>query len=152
MGVERVQALSFAGLEELPAQFVRPESERPANTKAAEGVTVPLISLSQPRDAVVKEVAAAAAEWGFFLATDHGIPPELIRRLHEVGLGFFELPQEEKESYANDPSCGKFEGYGTKMTKNHDEKVEWIDYFFHVTSPPSKVNHHIWPKNPQAYR
>ena len=152
MEFQRVQSLSFDGLNELPIQFIRPAHERPENSKAVEGVTVPVISLSQPHHVVVDEVSKASAEWGFFLITDHGIQSSLIQRLKEVGHEFFELPQEEKESYANDPSTGKFEGYGTKMTKNHDEKVEWIDYFFHVTSPPSKVNHHIWPKNPQTYR
>lgn len=149
---ERIQALAFAGLKELPAQFVRPDHERPENTKAVEGITAPIISLSQPHNVVVKEMAAAASEWGFFLITDHGISPELIRRLQEVGGVFFELPMEEKEAYSNDPSHGKFEGYGTKMTKNRDEKVEWIDYFFHVMAPPSKVNYQIWPANPPTYR
>ena len=152
MEVERVQALSFAGLKELPAQFIRPDHERPENSKAVEGVKVPIISLSQPHDALVKEVADAAAEWGFFLITYHGMPPALIQRLQEVGQVFFELPLEEKEVYANNPASGKFEGYGTKMTKNHEEKVEWIDYFFHVMAPLSKVNHEFWPKNPPSYR
>ncbi|GMN39681.1 hypothetical protein TIFTF001_008918 [Ficus carica] len=117
---ERVQALSCAGLKELPAQFVRPENERPENTKAVEGVTVPVISLAQAHDIVVKEVAAAASEWGFFLITDNRISPSLIRRLQEVGRVFFELPQEEKEAYSNDPSRGKYEG---EVTEEYNKEV-----------------------------
>lgn len=152
MIAERVQALALGGLNKLPAQFIRPAHERPENSAAVDGVTVPVISLSQPHDVVVKEVAEACQEWGFFLITDHGISPSLIQRLKEVGQEFFELPQEEKEAYANDAACGKFEGYGTKMTKNLEEKVEWIDYYFHVMAPASKVNYDVWPKNPPAYR
>ena len=152
MEVERVQALAFGDLNELPAKFIRPANERPENSMPLEGVTVPVISLSQPHDVLVKEVFEACSQWGFFLVTDHGLSPELIQRLQEVGQEFFALPQKEKEAYANDPSTGKFEGYGTKMTKNLDEKVEWVDYFFHLTSPPSKVNHDIWPKHPPSYR
>lgn len=153
MEVQRVQSLSaVGGLNHVPSQFIRPAHERPENTKAVEGVKVPVISLSRPHHEVVGEVGKASSEWGFFLVTDHGIPSSLIQRLKEVGQEFFELPQHEKEKYANDPSAGNFEGYGTKMTKNLDEKVEWIDYFFHITSPPSKVNHHIWPKTPPTYR
>ncbi|XP_062098841.1 flavonol synthase/flavanone 3-hydroxylase-like [Humulus lupulus] len=158
MEVERVQALSSARLMELPEQFIWPGNERPENSKAVEGVTVPVVSLCQPHEVVVKDIAAAATEWGFFLITDHGIPAALIQLLQEVGEMFFELPQEEKEAYANDPSSGKFEGYGTKMTtskseSHHDqEKVEWIDYFFHVMAPPSKVHHQFWPQNPPSYR
>jgi flavonol synthase len=72
--------------------------------------------------------------------------------LQNVGNEFFSLPQKEKESYANDPSSGKFEGYGTKMTKNLEEKVEWLDYYFHLMSPSSKVDYEMWPKSPPSYR
>ncbi|KAK6938443.1 Non-hem dioxygenase N-terminal domain [Dillenia turbinata] len=152
MEVERVQALAYGGLHELPAEFIRPANERPENTKAIEGVHVPVISLSLPHDVLVCEIDKACSEWGFFLITDHGIPGPLIERLQEVGQEFFKLPQEEKEKYANDPSKGSFEGYGTKMTKNLEQKVEWVDYFFHLMSPPSKVNHDIWPQKPDTYR
>lgn len=152
MEVQRVQALAFGGLKELPEQFIRPAHERPENSKAVEGVSVPVISLSHPHDVVVKQVAKACQEWGFFLITDHGLSPSLIQRVQDVGQEFFRLPQEEKEAYANDAASGKFEGYGTKMTKNKDEKVEWIDYFFHFMAPPPKVNYATWPQNPPAYR
>ncbi|KAJ9166632.1 hypothetical protein P3X46_021350 [Hevea brasiliensis] len=152
MKKERVQILSHRGLKELPPQFVRPVHEQPENTKAIEGVAVPVISLSQPHEVVVDEIFGASSEWGFFLITDHGVPSSLIQRLQEVGQEFFALPQEDKEAYANDPPNGKFEGYGTKMTKTHDEKLEWIDYFFHVLSPSPRVNYEIWPRNPPSYR
>lgn len=139
-------------IKQLPTQFIRPEHERPENTKAIQGVTVPVISLNGPHDEVVKEMSDAASQWGFFLLTDHGIPESLIQRLKEVGEGFFELTQDEKEKYANDPANGKFDGYGTKMTKNLDEKLEWVDYFFHIMSPASRVNYEFWPKNPSSYR
>ncbi|KAK4256449.1 hypothetical protein QN277_009310 [Acacia crassicarpa] len=152
MEVERVQCLASELLKELPAQFIRPAHERPENTKAVEGETVPVISLSLPHDLLVKQIAEAASEWGTLLITDHGISPTLIARLQEVGQQFFTLPQKEKEVYANDPSTGSFEGYGTRMAKNLDEKVEWIDYYFHMMSPSSKVNYDMWPKNPPSYR
>ncbi|RYR41872.1 hypothetical protein Ahy_A08g038292 isoform C [Arachis hypogaea] len=76
----------------------------------------------------------------------------LIKRLQEVGKEFFALPQKEKEPYANDSSNENFEGHGTKMTKNHEEKVEWVDYFFHMMAPSSKANYDKWLKNPPSYR
>ncbi|KAK7380789.1 hypothetical protein VNO78_33308 [Psophocarpus tetragonolobus] len=152
MEEKRIQTLALKELKELPPQFIRPANERPENTKAKEGVPVPIISLSQPHHVLVKEIAEAASEWGFFLITHHGISQTLIQHLQEVGKDFFSLPQEEKEVYANDPSNGKFDGYGSKMTKNLEEKVEWVDYFFHLMAPPSKVNYDIWPKHPSSYR
>ncbi|XP_044479155.1 flavonol synthase/flavanone 3-hydroxylase-like [Mangifera indica] len=151
MEVERVQALAYSGLDELPAQFIRPPHERPENSKAISEVKVPVISLSQPRHVAVEEIYNACSEWGFFLITDHGIPSALIQRLQKVGQEFFRLPQDEKEAYANDPAAGKFEGYGTKMTKNLEDKVEWVDYFFHLMAPKAKVNYDIWPKHPPSY-
>ncbi|KAK2990097.1 hypothetical protein RJ640_016980 [Escallonia rubra] len=153
MEVERVQALAqYGNLHELPEKFIRPAHERPENTRAIEGVTVPVISLLLPHDNLVDEISKACSEWGFFLITDHSISAALIQGVQGVGKEFFELPQGEKERYANDPSTGKFEGYGTKMTKNAEAKVEWIDYYFHVISPASKVNYEIWPNTPPSYR
>lgn len=152
MELKRIQTLASNEMKELPHQFIRPANERPENTKAVEGVTVPIISLSQPHHILVKEIVEAASEWGFFLISDHGILPTLIQRLQDVGEEFFALPQKEKEIYANDPSNGNFEGYGTKMTKNLEEKVEWVDYYFHLMAPPSRVNYHFWPKSPPSYR
>ncbi|OIW04487.1 hypothetical protein TanjilG_24184 [Lupinus angustifolius] len=152
MEVERVQILALDELKELPSQFIREANERPENTKAMEGINVPVISLSQPHHFLVKEITQVASEWGFFLLTDHGISPTLIQRLQEVGHEFFALPQMDKEAYANDPSMGRFEGYGTKMTKNFEEKLEWVDYYFHLMAPLSRVNYNMWPQNPACYR
>ncbi|KAL9230542.1 hypothetical protein vseg_005880 [Gypsophila vaccaria] len=152
MDVERVQALVHEGLHELPPQFIRPLNEQPVNSKVVKGLNLPVISLSQPRDVVVNEISAAAKEWGFFAIKDHGVPTSLIRQVQDVGQEFFALPQKEKEKYANDTYKGKFEGYGTKLTRNPDDKLEWIDYFFHLMAPSSKINYDIWPQNPPMYR
>lgn len=150
--VQRVQSLASFGLKELPTQFIRPAQEQPANSKALEGLEVPKICLSQPSHVLINQLSQACREWGGFVLTDHGISPELIRQLQGVGREFFHLPQEEKEIYANDPSSGNMEGYGTKMTKNLEQKVEWIDYYFHLMCPTSRVNFDLWPKNPPPYR
>ncbi|KAL5076609.1 hypothetical protein RYX36_015593 [Vicia faba] len=152
MEVMRVQTLAFNQLRELPPQFIRSDNERPENTKALDGVNVPIISLSQPHHILVAKITEAASDWGFFVITDHGISSKLIQNLQDVGQEFFYLPQKEKEVYANDPSIGMFEGYGTKMTKNLEEKIEWLDYYFHLMSPPSRVNYEMWPRNPSSYR
>ncbi|KAK2388193.1 putative 2-oxoglutarate-dependent dioxygenase [Trifolium repens] len=130
MEIKRVQTLAFNYLKELPPQFIRSDNERPENTKALEGVNVPIISLSQPHNLLMKKITQAASEWGFLIIIDHDISPKLIQSLQDVGNEFFSLPQKEKELYANDPSSGKFEGYGTKMTKNIEEKIMRCDLKF----------------------
>ncbi|CAN1235828.1 Flavonol synthase/flavanone 3-hydroxylase [Linum perenne] len=151
--VERFQELAYNGglAKELPPQFIRPSHERPENTKAIVGVTVPEVSLAQSHDKIVDQVSKACEEWGFLAITDHEIPSRLIERLREVGTGFFALPLKDKEAYSNDAASGNFEGYGTKMLKQPDEKIEWIDYFFHLAAPPSKVNRRFWPRQPPSY-
>ncbi|KAL4196557.1 hypothetical protein AMTRI_Chr04g246730 [Amborella trichopoda] len=148
MVAERVQGLALAGLDKLPPQFIRPLNERPENSKALTGLHVPTVSFSPD----CKQAAKGSEEWGIFQLTDHGISPELFRRLKEAGEGFFSLPQEYKEQYANDFAGGVFEGYGTKLAKNPDQKLEWIDYFFHFMWPTSRVNYDKWPKSPLNYR
>ncbi|XP_077250087.1 flavonol synthase/flavanone 3-hydroxylase-like [Tasmannia lanceolata] len=152
MEVQRVQTLATNGLSVLPEKFVRPPHERPENSKALKGITVPTISLSLPHHLLISEVSRASKEWGFFMVVDHGLSPELINRLQDVGKRFFELPQEEKESYSNDIASGSMEGYGTKMVSNLEQKVEWIDYYFHLIWPTSKVDYTKWPTNPPSYR
>ncbi|KAL4196555.1 hypothetical protein AMTRI_Chr04g246720 [Amborella trichopoda] len=134
MVAERVQGLAVAGLDKLPPQFIWPLNERPENSKALTGLHVPTVSFSPD----CKQAAKASEEWGIFQLTDQGISPELFRRLKEAGEGFFSLPQEYKEQYANDFAGGVFEGYGTKLAKNPDQKLEWIDYFFHFMWPTSR--------------
>ncbi|CAN6478591.1 unnamed protein product [Victoria cruziana] len=149
---ERVQDIASRGIDRLPEQFVREVHERPENSKAVEGKDVPVISLGRPFEKVVEEMAKACREWGIFVLTDHSVSSETIGALQDVGRRFFELPLEEKEKYANDAANGKMEGYGTKMVKNQAMKLEWIDYYFHMLSPPHKVDYALWPLDPPSYR
>ncbi|XP_019055362.1 PREDICTED: flavonol synthase/flavanone 3-hydroxylase-like [Nelumbo nucifera] len=154
MEVGRVQTLvSGGGLRELLARFIRPANERPENSKAIEGISVPIVSLLQPAEVLMNEISRVCREWGFFLLTDHGISPSLIHHLQDVGKEFFELPQEEKEGYANNPSSGKVEGYGSQIIGGKsDRSSDWIDYFFHLIWPPSKLNFATWPSKPPSDR
>ncbi len=61
---------------------------------------VPLIDLSRrigpDRAALAAELDAACRDIGFLLVTGHGVPPDLIRRMHAVSTAFFRLPESEK--------------------------------------------------------
>ncbi|KAI3859754.1 hypothetical protein MKW92_005417 [Papaver armeniacum] len=140
-------------ISNLPKHFMRSENERPECSQAIEGIQVPVISLSQPnKDALVHELLKACTEWGIFALTDHGIPQSLLDQLRFVGEEFFKLSEEEKQKHASNPSSGNFEGYATKMVRNYGEKIEWVDYYFHLMHPPCKVNHQTWPEHPPSYR
>lgn len=163
----RVQAIAEGGLETIPPQFVGPEHERPVtfttfsvNTNGCGQLAceIPVIDLSNLvdhsghlREKTVEEIASGSREWGIFQIVNHGISEELIQRLQSVGEEFFRLPQEEKEAYANNPTAGNLEGYGTKLAANLDGKLEWLDYYFHMLWPPPRRDFNTWPKHPPAY-
>uniref|UniRef100_A0A0D6QU64 Fe2OG dioxygenase domain-containing protein n=1 Tax=Araucaria cunninghamii TaxID=56994 RepID=A0A0D6QU64_ARACU len=159
MAAVRVQSIAGSGLETLPPQFVRPQHERPNTDIDGPPAQVPLIDLSNLRGDVpahlrqqtLAELATAAQEWGLFQILNHGISEDLIQRLQAVGKEFFDLPQEEKETYANNAAAGILEGYGTKLAHQIDGKLEWIDYFFHMLWPVSRRNFNTWPKRPSSY-
>uniref|UniRef100_A0A0C9RK12 TSA: Wollemia nobilis Ref_Wollemi_Transcript_14054_1376 transcribed RNA sequence n=1 Tax=Wollemia nobilis TaxID=56998 RepID=A0A0C9RK12_9CONI len=155
----RVQSIAGSGLKTLPPQFVRPQHERPTAAIDGPSAQVPLIDLSNLgedvpvhlRQQTLAELATAAQQWGLFQILNHGISEDLIQRLQAVGREFFELPQEEKEAYANNAAAGVMEGYGTKLAHQIDGKLEWIDYYFHMLWPPSCRDLNTWPKRPASY-
>jgi isopenicillin N synthase-like dioxygenase len=61
---------------------------------------VPRIDLSRRRGpdgaAFAREVDDACRNIGFLIVEGHGVPPELIRRMHAVCAAFFDLPESEK--------------------------------------------------------
>ncbi|KAH9321470.1 hypothetical protein KI387_016109 [Taxus chinensis] len=160
MAAVRVQSLAGSGVTSIPAEFVRPLHERPSaiGNDGPSDHRLPLIDLANLDvsghlcEKTVSEIGSAAQQWGLFQIVNHGISEELIQRLQGVGKEFFEIPQEEKEKYANNAAAGVLEGYGTKLAHNIDGKLEWIDYFFHILWPPSKRDFKTWPNHPPTYR
>uniref|UniRef100_A0A453PQL6 Fe2OG dioxygenase domain-containing protein n=1 Tax=Aegilops tauschii subsp. strangulata TaxID=200361 RepID=A0A453PQL6_AEGTS len=149
---QSVQALA-SSLGALPPEFVRPEHEQPRATtfRGAAPPEIPVVDMSS-QDAG-RRMAEAAAEWGIFQVTGHGVPAEAVAELQRVGRGFFALPQEEKQRYAMDPGEGRTEGYGSTLRKGDLEgKKAWADFLFHNVAPPAAVNHSVWPESPAGYR
>lgn len=54
--------------------------------------------------------------------------------------------------HAKPPDSQSLEGYGTKLSKDVDNKRGWVDHLFHKIWPPSDINYRFWPKNPPSYR
>nr|BAS69333.1 anthocyanidin synthase [Lilium speciosum] len=162
----RVESLAGSGLATIPKEYVRPESERDNLGDAfdealklnSSGPQVPVVDLSgfdSPDEAVrakcVEELKKAAEDWGVMHIVNHRIPLELIDRVREVGKGFFDLPVEQKEKYANDQASGEIQGYGSKLANNESGQLEWEDYYFHLIFPEEKTDLSRWPKEPEDY-
>nr|BAW35472.1 anthocyanin synthase [Tricyrtis sp. Shinonome] len=162
----RVESLAGSGLSTIPKEYIRPESEREYLGDAIEVVTkskdgspeVPIVDLldfDSPDEELCKlcvvALKEAAEDWGVMHILNHGIPLELIDRLREVGKGFFDLPIEIKEEYANDQESGSIQGYGSKLANNASGQLEWEDYYFHLIFPEDKTDISTWPKQPVEY-
>ncbi|GAB4844871.1 iron ascorbate-dependent oxidoreductase [Ancistrocladus abbreviatus] len=156
MEADRVQAIAILskGIDTIPSEFIRSETEQPAITTVHGSVLeVPAIDLGDPdEEKVVGLISKASTEWGLFQVVNHGIPSDVIRRLQELGRQFFELPQEEKDVYSKPDDAKDIEGYGTKLQKEVEGKKGWVDHLFHRIWPPSKINYKFWPNNPPSYR
>ncbi|MQM11215.1 hypothetical protein Taro_044121 [Colocasia esculenta] len=64
---------------------------------------LPLIDLARldlddaaAREKCKREIASASAEWGFFQLVNHGLPGELLERIHRVQVDVFRQPFEKK--------------------------------------------------------
>ncbi|KAL6515569.1 Iron ascorbate-dependent oxidoreductase [Orobanche hederae] len=155
--MEMVQEIASSCTEELPPEFIRPENEQPRfTTFRGRQPDVPVVDFGVPEEKdLVQPVFDASSRWGLFQIVNHGIPDEVIENLQRVGRLFFELPQEEKEVYAKDPTSKSVEGYGTKLnTKGACSKEikGWVDHLFNKIWPPSAVDRRFWPRNPPDYR
>ncbi len=74
---------------------------------------VPVLDMSgfrgPERAAFTEALDAACREIGFLLIEGHGVPAELIDRMHAVSAGFFRLPEAEKRRYQVVP--GRIHGW-----------------------------------------
>lgn len=110
---------------------------------------VPIIDIGPLRsgetvaaDAVVRQVAGAAAEFGFFQITNHGISDEQTAEVWEHTRRFFELERPAKLAIlrSKDNSRGY---YDRELTKNARDLKEVFD-FAHVPFPELEHEH---PRN-----
>ncbi|XP_020274861.1 leucoanthocyanidin dioxygenase-like [Asparagus officinalis] len=166
MSTPRVETLAASDLDKIPVDYIRPLSERDnlgdaldAIKNSDDGPQIPVIDLkafdeddeSSSKTECVEDVKSAAKEWGVMHIVNHGISSELIERVRAVGKGFFDLPIEVKETYANEQTEGKIQGYGSKLANTESGKLEWEDYFFHLIFPSDKVDLSVWPREPAEY-
>ncbi|MQL97278.1 hypothetical protein Taro_029967 [Colocasia esculenta] len=159
--IVRVQSLSESGAAVIPSRYVKPPSERPcleppSSSDDGEGLGIPVIDLGRMAGggvdcpAKIREISDACRDWGFFQVVNHGVSPDLMRRMREVWREFFHLPMEEKQRYANSPQT--YEGYGSRLGIQKGAILDWGDYFFLHLLPPSLKDPNKWPKLPSSCR
>ena len=87
---------------------------------------VPVINLSQPRQAAVEAIAKACRDWGFFQVTGPGVPGAEIERVIPTARGYFAQPREEKRRNlrSRDNPWGF---YDRELTKEQRDRKEVFD-------------------------
>ncbi|KAG7011675.1 putative 2-oxoglutarate-dependent dioxygenase, partial [Cucurbita argyrosperma subsp. argyrosperma] len=86
-------------------------------------------------DDLVRQIASASADWGFFFVVNHGVPPEKQRRIEAAAREFFGQSLEEKRKVRRDE--GVVTGYSnTELTKN---VRDWKEVFDFVVADPTVV-------------
>ncbi|KAM3406827.1 hypothetical protein ACQJBY_000719 [Aegilops geniculata] len=153
--VVRVQSLSESGAATIPDRYVKPVHDRPSvnNGTTSGSVSIPVVDLSSPEGsaATARAVSEACREWGFFQAVNHGVPRDLLRRARAAWRGFFRLPVEAKQRYANSPAT--YEGYGSRLGVERGAVLDWGDYYFLHLRPPSSLSAaDKWPHLPPDLR
>nr|ACN40802.1 unknown [Picea sitchensis] len=155
--IDLVQTLHERQLKEVPARYILPSDQRPSRPLQVQQ-SLPVIDLSgleeiDQRFKIVRQLAQASQEWGFFQIINHGIPLSLLESVKRISQDFFELSLEEKRKQCPvRPGLHMLEGYGRFFDICDDTVLDWVDALVHYISPEwAKAVEH-WPKTPSTYR
>ncbi|MEV0278852.1 2-oxoglutarate and iron-dependent oxygenase domain-containing protein [Streptomyces sp. NPDC050610] len=134
---------------------------------------MPVIDLSargsaHGRELIADAIGAACESSGFFTIVGHGVPPELIARMHATTNAFFELPDTEKDLVANRPGVAGFRRFGgtTALSQDQQTPPDLCEVFAsHVTGELSEDERarlgdyeapwkmaNIWPDAPAGFQ
>lgn len=122
------------------------------------GNSIPIIDLAamqagtpEKRNGVIKQIAKACQEWGFFQVVNHSFPLDLLAEGFENSMEFFNSPLEEKlkckHPKGSVPVPAAF--INDMSTKGVPDRKEMM--FIHSDSSPM-ARFNLWPKNPANFR
>ncbi|MQM10528.1 hypothetical protein Taro_043423 [Colocasia esculenta] len=138
-------------LESLPESYVRPEEQRPRLHEVLSDANIPLVDLAHPdRACVVRSVAHACRNYGFFQIVNHGISVESMQRMLGVAREFFRLPAAEKMSHYSDDPAKKMR-LSTSFNVRKETVRNWRDYL-RLHCFPLEEYVPDWPPNPPLFK
>ncbi|KVI05064.1 Non-heme dioxygenase N-terminal domain-containing protein [Cynara cardunculus var. scolymus] len=126
-----VKHLCENGVTQVPKKYILSEPERPHNLVVGSCIDLPVIDFAQlqgnDRPAVLRSLAKACQEYGFFQLTNHGITNDVVGKMIDVSKRFFELPFEERQRYMSSNLYAPVR-YGTSFNQNNDGVFCWRDF------------------------
>lgn len=143
-----VRGLVTSGITHVPHIFRVPEDVHhhepphgpavPAGVQQEPAAAIPVIDLgSADRASVVAAVGRAAAEWGFFQVTGHGVPPESIAAAVDATRAFHEAPggvgTDKARLYTRDPA--RPVKYNCNFDLHQSKVANWRDTLYLRVAP-----------------
>ncbi|XP_034693242.1 protein SRG1-like [Vitis riparia] len=152
--IVNVQEMVRCNLSCIPDRFKRSEEDKSKDVDLSVlSPQIPVIDLallSSENVEELKKLEWACKCWGFFMATNHGIPKEVLQRVKDAAAGFFELPFEEKIAYSLDSN--EMQGYGRPFMVSEEEKLDWSDSLILSIYPSHFQKLKFWPTTPADFR
>ncbi|MQL72115.1 hypothetical protein Taro_004471 [Colocasia esculenta] len=165
-----VRHLCDSGVTRLPTKYILPVPDRPASTspkgwansprddQRKPSLHLPIIDLSELRqdsnrrsnNHVLRSLAEACEEHGFFQVVNHGVPAEVLRSMVDVSRRFFELPFEERARHMSSDIFAPVR-CGTSLNQRTDRVFCWRDFLKLSCHPLPRTLPH-WPSSPPDLR
>ncbi|KAL8102933.1 protein LATERAL BRANCHING OXIDOREDUCTASE 1-like [Apium graveolens] len=154
LAVPSVQELARNDSQCVPERYIQKLEDRPLHFETSQvSSEIPVINLTKLANGDEDErrnLDLACKEWGFFQVIDHGVPDKVLQSMKAVVAAFFELPLVEKKVYAM--ASNDFQGYGQGYVVSDEQKLDWNDLMFLITSPPKYKNMKQWPTTLTGFR
>ncbi|XP_013631954.1 PREDICTED: feruloyl CoA ortho-hydroxylase 2-like [Brassica oleracea var. oleracea] len=155
-----VKHLCDNGLTKVPTKYIWPETDRPIFTKPdklikpKQNLKLPIIDIAEllgpNRSHVLRTIAEACENYGFFQVVNHGMVGDVSRNMIEVCKKFFELPYEERSKYMTSDMSAPVR-YGTSFNQSKDNVFCWRD-FLKLSAHPLPDYFPYWPSSPSDFR
>ncbi|XP_022738203.1 protein DMR6-LIKE OXYGENASE 2-like [Durio zibethinus] len=142
-------------VKQVPSNYIRPISDRPNPSDVqVSDVSIPLIDLQDLygpyRSDILKQIALACQDDGFFQVKNHGISEAMINKMLSLAREFFQLPESERlQNYSDDPF--KANRLSTSFNVKTEKFANWRD-FLRLHCYPLEDHIHEWPSNPPSFR
>lgn len=151
-----VQELITGG-KELPERYIYKGSDARSLDASLPLMDIPIVDiglLTSPSSSSTQELEklrSALSFWGCFQAINyHGIEPEFLDKMSEVGKQFFDFPPETKQKYFRED--GSTEGYGSDIIIAEEQTLDWTDRLLLTTNPKDQRQLKFWPEIPESFR
>uniref|UniRef100_A0A5B7BLW1 Putative flavonol synthase/flavanone 3-hydroxylase-like n=1 Tax=Davidia involucrata TaxID=16924 RepID=A0A5B7BLW1_DAVIN len=144
----------------LSPKFILPEDKRPLLSEVSPLASIPIIDMNEdssnngdePSSLLVKKIAQACEEFGFFQIINHGVPEDLCQRMMTAVTDFFHLPPEDRAQLFTEDKTKpvRVSNYYLKV-EGQENVTMWSETFAHPWHPVDDFTH-LLPKNPPQYR